>query len=65
MQEGTFLLNNEAVEDWPVTIGSSGDPIKFYGNGTSSGGVIHLVINGYKFHIDIKAPSGKLSLQRD
>ena len=65
MQEGTFLLNNEAVEDWPVNIGSSGDPIKFYGNGTSSGGVIHLVINGYAFHIDIEAPSGKLSLQRD
>ena len=65
MQEGTFFLNNEALEDWPVTIESSEDPIKFYGNGTSSGGVIHLSINGYRFHIDIKAPSGTLSLQRD
>jgi type II secretory pathway pseudopilin PulG len=65
MQEGTFFLNNEAVEDWPVMRGSLEDPIKFYGNGTSSGGVIHLSINGYRFHIDIKAPSGTLSLQRD
>lgn len=65
MQGGTFFLNDESMDDWPVTIGSSGDPIKFYGNGTSSGGVIHLVINGYAFHIDIEAPSGKLTLQRD
>ena len=37
-------------------------PIQFYKNGTTSGGIINLIIGGYAFKLNVKAPLGDLSL---
>lgn len=37
-------------------------PIEFYNNGTTSGGVINLLVGGYAFSLNITAPIGNLSL---
>ncbi|MFZ4439713.1 MAG: pilus assembly FimT family protein [Syntrophales bacterium] len=38
-------------------------PIQFYKNGTTSGGVINLIVSEYAYSIEIKAPFGDLALE--
>lgn len=63
-KEGRLLINNGEVVSWPDILVRMDDPIMFYENGTSSGGVVEIEIHGYRFQIDIDTPSGKLVLQR-
>jgi len=37
-------------------------PIQFYKNGTTSGGIINLIVGEYAFKLNVKAPLGDLSL---
>jgi prepilin-type N-terminal cleavage/methylation domain-containing protein len=37
-------------------------PIKFYKNGTTSGGIINLIVGEYVFKLSVKAPLGDLNL---
>jgi prepilin-type N-terminal cleavage/methylation domain-containing protein len=56
-----MTINGEAkaFTDARIRIDS---PIKFYKNGTTSGGVINLFVGEYIFTLNIKAPLGDLNL---
>ncbi len=40
------------------------EPVEFYKNGTTSGGVLKISVRGYMYFLGIQAPMGNLSLER-
>ncbi|MCI4625422.1 MAG: prepilin-type N-terminal cleavage/methylation domain-containing protein [Candidatus Magnetoovum sp. WYHC-5] len=61
-KDGTLYVNGvpEETITYPVTIKS---PLMFFSNGTSSGGIVEVEVDGYGFEIVVEKPLGKISLE--
>jgi len=57
------LMVNGVIRIFPEASIRIDSPIQFYRNGTTSGGVINLIVSEYAYSIQIKAPFGDLSLE--
>ncbi len=62
-REGRMLINENEERDLRDIFVQIDRPIKFFKNGTTSGGEVKIYINNYSFLIDIRPPFGDLSIR--
>lgn len=64
-RDGRLLIGDSEVEGFGGVFMQIDSPLKFYKNGTTSGGEIKVYVDNHSFSIDIQAPFGELSLRRE
>ncbi|MBI4691174.1 MAG: type II secretion system protein [Nitrospirae bacterium] len=61
-ENGRLFINNES-KDFKDVFVQIDRPVKFYKNGTTSGGEVKIYVKDYTFLIDIESPFGALILR--
>ncbi|MCX8069433.1 MAG: type II secretion system GspH family protein [Thermodesulfovibrionales bacterium] len=64
-KEGKLTVNSEPVKGYENIFFQVEQPIKYFQTGTTSGGIIKMTVNNYKFALYIKSPFGDLTLSKE
>ncbi|MBF0539442.1 MAG: type II secretion system protein [Nitrospirae bacterium] len=62
--DGLIVINDEK-NPIPNTFATLDRPIVFYGNGTTSGGVVVVYVNDFTFAVSITSPLGSMSMTQE
>ena len=62
-KDGVMVVNNQE-KAFDRTLIQIEQPIEFYKNGTTSGGLLKIEVGGQSYHLNVQAPFGGIFLER-